>query len=294
MYVGAYFRIPQFDFLGHLIYVGILFFDRETSMFGPYVGITGFTKRSEVEALLSVVPVEQIPNKRLLMVGALASAKTLRGETNKYPNRYPAIADIAKIFIPDRNRAINLVHYNTDEPDRLGVQLVQVASTYADEVGYSFDGFQLNAAWPHPDQIVQLFGQFAELAIVLQIGRRAFEMVGNDPNKLACRVLDYAGVIDYVLLDPSGGKGRPFDPECARGYLRALRDQNLGSMDIGFGVAGGLSPTTLNLIEPLLEEFSDFSIDAEGRLRTIEDHLDLNVACEYLVEAQKLFGGRSL
>ena len=58
---------------------------------------------------------------------------------------------------------------------------------------------------------------------------------------------------------------------------------------MGLVVAGGLSPTTLHLVQPLIEEFPDVSIDAEGRLRDHEDHLDLQVAGQYLSKAFKMF-----
>jgi len=60
---------------------------------------------------------------------------------------------------------------------------------------------------------------------------------------------------------------------------------------MGLGVAGGLSPTTLDLVRPLTNEFPDLSIDAEGRLRTPEDHLDLAVSSEYLRKAFEMFNG---
>lgn len=113
-------------------------------------------------------------------------------------------------------------------------------------------------------------------------------MVNHSPEELATRVAEYDEVAEYVLLDPSGGYGKPFDPERVRDYLLALEAQNLG---MGLGVAGGLSPATLNLVEPLVWEFYDLSIDAEGRLRTPEDHLDLAVSSEYLRKAFAIFNG---
>lgn len=88
---------------------------------------------------------------------------------------------------------------------------------------------------------------------------------------------EYAEVVDYVLLDHSGGHGKPFNPECAHNYLRELKTKNPGIM---LGVAGGLSPTTLNLVKPLIREFPNLSIDAESNLRTHTDHMDL--ACSRL------------
>lgn len=244
----------------------------------PYIGITGFMSLGDTLSVLGALPAN---TDRLVMVGVLASLKTMRGIQNKWPNRYPAMDKIASIF-PNHPRALNLIHYNTKEKDTLGDQLVAMTKFG----GANMQGFQLNIAWPSLDVLRGYRKEYPMKQIVLQIGGHAFETVNHSPEQLASRITEYAEVAEYVLLDSSGGLGKPFDPERARDYLLALKAQNLG---VGLGVAGGLSPTTINLIEPLAKEFPDLSIDAEGRLRTQEDHLDLNVASEYLRKALTIF-----
>jgi len=112
------------------------------------------------------------------------------------------------------------------------------------------------------------------------------QLVDRYPKKLRKAVNPYKGLVDYVLLDPSGGIGRQFDPEVERPYLEALVD-----MGIGLGVAGGLSPSTLHLLEPLVKDFPQLSIDAEGRLRNQDDQLDLTVVSSYLQKAYELLDG---
>lgn len=244
----------------------------------PYVGITGFMSLSDALHVLDVVPAD---TNRLVMVGVLASLKTTQGIQNRWPNRYPTMDKIAGIF-PDHPSALNLIHYNTKEKETLGDQLVAMTEFG----GTNMHGFQLNIAWPSLDVLAEYRRAYPAKQIVLQIGGHAFEVVNHSPEQLATKVAEYAGVVEYVLLDPSGGYGKPFDPERARDYLLALKVQNLG---MGLGVAGGLSPTTLNLVEPLAREFPYLSIDAEGRLRTQEDHLDLAVAGDYLRRALMIF-----
>lgn len=82
---------------------------------GPYIGVTGFMTRVEVRAVLETVPAG---SKYRLMVGVLMSSKTLRGEQNKWPGRYPKRETVPKIFVDDP-RTFNLVHYATDNPDAL-------------------------------------------------------------------------------------------------------------------------------------------------------------------------------
>ncbi|MCK5044869.1 hypothetical protein KAR26_04055 [Candidatus Parcubacteria bacterium] len=244
----------------------------------PYIGITGFMSSDEALHILNSVPFRAGP---LVMIGVLASLKTIRGVKNKWPNRYPTMDRIAGIF-PDHPLALNLIHYNTKEKDTLANQLIAMTEIG----GVNLHGFQLNIAWPSLDVLHAYREAYPTKQIVLQIGEQAFEMVNHSPEQLASRVVEYDGLVEYVLLDPSGGYGKPFDSEHIRQYLLALREKNL---DICFGFAGALSPATINLVEPLVKEFSRLSIDAEGCLRTPKDHLDLNLASEYLRRAFLIF-----
>ena len=246
----------------------------------PYIGITGFMSLNDAMQMLGAI---SINTDRLVMVGVLASLKTMRGAQNKWPNRYPAMDQIAGIF-PDHPLALNLIHYNTKEKDTLSDQLVAMTEFG----GANMHGFQLNIAWPSLDVIAEYKKAYPTKQIVLQIGGHAFEMINDSPEQLAARVAEYERVAEYVLLDPSGGYGKPFDPERACDYLQALKAQNL---EMGLGVAGGLSPTTIDLVRSLARKFPDLSIDAEGRLRTPEDHLDLAVSSEYLRKALAMFHG---
>lgn len=237
----------------------------------PYVGITGFMSQNEIQSVLDSMPKD---SNRLLMVGVLASQKTLRGEKNKWPNRYPRVGNIGDIFFRD-SRTLNLIHYNTKEPESLAEQLDEMTRLG----GQNLEGFQLNLAWPSRDAIIAYHKVCGGKFIVLQVGGKAFEMVNHSPKELAERVSWYEHVVDYVLLDPSGGYGVPFDTNKARIYLEALRGYNL---DIGLGVAGGLSPTTLNLVQPLLSDFPDLSWDAEGKLRDEQDNLVIRTSVDYV------------
>lgn len=248
----------------------------------PYVGITGFMSQGEV---LSVLDVVSSSSHRLVMIGVLASQKTVfLGETNKWPNRYPNLGDIAGIF-PVHSLALNLVHYNTKEPETLLEQMLEVTKWG----GPNFEGFQLNVAWPRPQILEKYRCSHGNMKIVLQVGGGAFKKIDDSPIKLAKKIVnEYEGLVDYLLLDPSGGHGKLFDSERVREYLVALREEGAERF-IGLGVAGGLSPTTLNLVEPLIKDFPEISIDAEGRLRDGDDKLDVDVAKKYVSKALQIF-----
>lgn len=216
------------------------------------------------------------------MVGVLANSKTIKGIPNKRLNRYPPPGEIGNIFQP-HPLALNLIHYNTKERETLFDQMREVRSL----AGPHCHGFQLNIAWPDPNVLTRLAAQSQQTIIVLQIGSRAFEMVDRSPKKLAEKIAqEYTELVDYILLDPSGGYGKPFDPRATQVYLETLTSKNIRG---GLGVAGGLGPSTLNLLEPLVRGFPDLSIDAEGKLRNKEDRLDCELARNYVQSALALF-----
>lgn len=248
-------------------------------MKNPYIGITGFMSLVDAQRVLETISID---TERLLMIGVLASLKTVKGIQNKWPNRYPSMAAIAGIF-PEHPLALNLIHYSTKEVDTLVEQLIAMA----DFGGVNLHGFQLNVIWPAPAILRAYRKQEATKQIVLQIGSRAFELVNHSPEQLAAKVAEYEGLVEYVLLDQSGGYGSLIDPERASDYLRALK---ANSLSMSLGIAGGLSPDAISVIEPLAKEFPNLSIDAEGRLRTAEGHLDLELASQYVSKALAIFG----
>jgi phosphoribosylanthranilate isomerase len=121
--------------------------------------------------------------------------------------------------------------------------------------------------------------------IVLQCGGHALDAVGRSGKDIAEMIKRYNDLIDYVLIDPSGGAGQPFDLNFARECF-----QHLQAIDhIGFGIAGGLHPGNLHQLHELLKDFPDFSIDAQGKLRDRADNLALEIAMSYRIDAIEIF-----
>lgn len=244
----------------------------------PYIGITGFMCKEEVARVL-----ESMPEKydRLLMLGVLASSKTLRGIPVRRQNRYPAVGQIAPIF-PNDQRVLNLIHYHTEDADSLYTQLSEMAAFG----GAYLNGFQLNLAWPPPEALCRYKKEHPGDTLVLQVGNRALDMIGHSATELAKKIFsEYAHLVDYVLLDQSGGTGTALSPQIILEYLTHL---SLLSCPLGLGVAGGLSPETLNLLNPFSRYLKWLSIDAEGGLRTEDDRLDIIKAQKYLHQTQIL------
>lgn len=246
--------------------------------FQPYIGVTGFTKKEEVEAILAARPCRM--RRYDLMVGVLASSKTLAGEKNSFPVRFPKVEDIPNIFVDD-DEAVNIIHYATKQPENFSEQLFRLVEI----AGENLNGFQLNMRWPDPRQIEAFRRRFDAMRIVLQVGAGALAEVEHNPAKLVERVLDYKELIEQILLDPSGGKGIALDVKEMHGYLNALQYSSLIQNIV---IAGGLGPDSLLPIQPLVAEFSDLSIDAEGKLRDAEDCFLVEAAKEYVRAAFNL------
>lgn len=240
---------------------------------GPYIGVTGFISRDEVNEALK----EVFLSEYRLMVGVLMSSKTLRGEQNKWPHRYPKKDEVGGIFI-DSERVLNLIHYSTDQPEGLPEQLKEITTL----AGPYLDGFQLNISWPSVDSLKEYFEAYPEKTLILQIGSRALSKI-ESLEKFKELLTAYRPIISGVLIDESDGTGRLFDSDRASHYLQTASEVQ----GLGLGVAGGLQTQTLHQLYPLIEKFSGLSIDAEGGLRTPSPEDALSVSCmqDYLREA---------
>ena len=250
----------------------------------PYIGITGFCSRSEVETVLAAVAAE--PN-RLLMCGVLLSNALLSGEPSDAPNRCPAPDAIAGIFSDDP-RCLNLVHYR---PPR-GANLADALARATAIGGPHCHGVQINATrgapWPDPDALTAYRERCRPSRIVFQAGREAMESANHRPEELARRCAAYSGLVTDVLVDASEGLGLPLDAARSADYLEAIR---AAAPELGLVVAGGLhSGNIAELLSPLLPEWSAVSIDAEGRLRDEDDRLHIAAAVAYLAAATGMLG----
>ena len=250
-----------------------------------YIGVSGFMSRAEVDLALAAFP----PADRLLMVGVLASSKTLAGTQNNYPRRYPMRDDIAGIFSDDP-RCLNLVHYATggeSDPEELADALYE-AIRYG---GPHCHGLQVNAAWPPVGALREIREHLPDRRIVLQLGPG---VLAAGPTVDFVRRLDtYDGAVTDVLIDASGGRGLPIDLHTATRWLCEVGER----IDAGRGIAGGLCAEAVPTIADLLyfEEYG-VSIDAEGRLRDDADgggNLDLDKVRRYLAAAGGAIGGGS-
>ncbi len=245
----------------------------------PYIGVSGFMNVAEVRSALIAFGGTCSARRRRLMIGVLASSKTLAGQKNRYPNRYPDVDTIANLFY-DHPFALNLIHYATDEPSTLSAQLERIVALG----GPHLHGVQLNVAWPPVEDIVCLRG----MRVVLQLGRKTLaDATNGDISTVIDGLATYDGIVTDVLIDASGGTGVPMDPDLALHFAGAIAHT---FPRLGIGVAGGLSGPTSELVRPVAECCPFINIDAEGRLRTDDDRLDIPAMNDYLNATSHILG----
>jgi hypothetical protein len=254
----------------------------------PYIGITGVMTPQEVRALHRVFQNTFVGTglRHKLVIGILASSKTLAGIQNKYPNRYPKPNRIPEIA-QNLKDVFNVIHYSVDddELDSLGFQLTTISNEIG---GPHIDGIQLNVVWPHNDALKSFhIATRRTYKIILQLSRYAMGQMHHDVNAIAERVASYGNLIDAVLIDQSGGMGITVDVPHTLDLLDALAKR---TPYINLGVAGGLTAGTLsNSITPLINHHPNLSWDTESGVRVPKcDDLDLQACYRYLVTSRTL------
>jgi len=254
----------------------------------PYVGITGPVTNKEVENIIKefsdasyTMNSEHIP-----MLGFLISYKTLNGKYTQN-RRYPNFDDLHSLLIQTDNRVLTMVHYNSRETDSLADQVFQIF----DEIYYAglCKALQLNIVWPDVNQVKIIKDRFKEMKIVFQANHKA--MNNKTPNEIVDGIEEYKDHISYVLIDPSGGRGKEFDLDHSLSVYNELKSR-LPDLTIGF--AGGFNGDNVEeKAKKIIESTgdSDFCIDAEGGLRDKvtdaygDDLLNIEKVRKYLHEA---------
>ncbi|MBT6254229.1 hypothetical protein HOI83_03300 [Candidatus Uhrbacteria bacterium] len=228
-------------------------------MRSPFISVTDVMTRRQVLDLLQAFRGEGGDEiAQTLAVGVMTGRKVLTGLSSEWSEIWPKPKDIAGIFLnhPD---VFNVLHY----VDYTNTQVL-VNLNRARQVGGKYmDAIQLDMCWPDPTSLCTFKRISGDIKIILQVGRKAFDEVGNDPARLATRLMQYIDSVDYILLDRSMGEGLPMDAADLARFVQAIKAL---APVFEIVVAGGLGPYTMDLVEPLVELYPDISIDAQGQL----------------------------
>lgn len=250
----------------------------------PYVGITDFVTFEQVKRMLAVFKMNLGPNQsRRLHVGVMMSYKTLHDLETKWARAFPPKETIADIFGSDET--MNCLHY----ADYDAIDVFQSLAQAISFGGIGINALQLDMVWPDPGHVANaVHASRKQLEVILQVGKNAIEQTNNNPQEVVERLQDYEGVAQHVLLDKSMGRGLGMNAVGLIPFARAIRD---AFPDLGIVAAGGLGPKSIGLVEPLVKEFPDISIDAQGKLRpsgSALDPINWDMAETYLVKALQL------
>jgi len=244
-----------------------------------YIGITGFGHRVEVDSVL-----EAVDTDRLVMVGVLMRGRPGTWDPDFRPNRHPKPDVLPGIFGPQRN-ALNMLHF-TPLP---GCDLYEHLCIAQELAGPHCHGFQLNTPWPDIAALARykVSSRFRRSTVItLTVQPDALDAVGWDPKRIARKLKDYEGVADYVLVDPSAGSGEELDVSFICDCLDAITTL---MPNVGHVAGGGLNAdNVVEKLSGLLDEFK-VSCDAEGKLRTKDDRLDIAESIRYELAADDLF-----
>ena len=241
-----------------------------------YIGITGFTKPEEPHEVLKVLP--QNPNRKI-MIGVLMNKETLFGKPAGNPKRYPKRENIGSIF-QERPETLNIIHYNSRTRKNLHKELFQVINNGGPEL----DGIQLNIPWPPEEELDRFKNIYDDATVILQVGTKAFQKVGESPDRLLDKIYEYRDVITHVLIDMNGGKGVWLNQDFVLELLPYIN-----SMRISPGIAGGINQHNIHKLEQITSRFRNISIDIESGARDENDNLDVKKAQKCLISGLNLF-----
>ncbi len=251
-----------------------------------YIGITGPASKYEVISIVNEFEKAgfNLKSKHIPMLGFLISYKTLNGQISDN-KRYPKFYELKNLIEVSNKKVFPMIHYNSRDKDSLHEQVERLFDgLYKDNLCRAV---QLNIIYPPVDELMRIKKKMPDLQIVFQASST---MLKPD---LVNRIKEYGFLIDYVLIDPSGGKGREFNLEKSVKIYNQFKEKT--NYMIGF--AGGFNGENVSRrVSDLINVIGndDFFIDAEGGLRDKisnaygDDLLNISKVSKYLSEAAKV------
>ncbi len=224
------------------------------------------------------------------MVGVQLSWKHLDfgfSEGNLRSPRFDAVPSILESIQGD---VFATVHYYTTRAESIVSEISKIMDNCEVYDRDMIGGLQINHIFPKPDQVRELKNRYPKLKIILQISPSPdtiTELAENMASK-------YANV-DYLILDPSHGKGVDLNLEEVLAAFRILRKSGVQS-EVVF--SGGFNGSNVReRVSKIADSlgYMDFSIDAEGGLRDRlgdgfgNDVLNLDKVRSYLRGASEAF-----
>lgn len=247
----------------------------------PYVGITGLTSAEESIQVLNIFNNEGFPTETYdIMVGALVNPKTLRFEKSS-KKRYPLFEDVPEILgVVDGS--FTTIHYGSD-----GKNLFEDASKILDfKKIYETNickGLQLNIPWPDVNEIKRIKDDYPEIKLILPIDGNSIN--SKNDSELSGLLAPYSEYLNYVLIDPSGGKKISFDMNRSLGLCNEI-NREYPELTVGF--AGGFDGLNVrSRLDTIAKNVvRKCCIDTEGGVRNDDDTLNFEKVSGYVSGAR--------
>lgn len=247
----------------------------------PYVGITGYTTKDQIDAIALTCSGQGFSDGRYTaMFGFLCHAKQL-GLPKFAGPRNPAVVDLESLLGAVPQWAVPMIHFDTQNHARLKEDLSALFGLARQYVDRRCKALQLNVEWPRPTDIQKVKEMLPGLEVVLVIGDKRYKSVDEQVS----RASEYKGLVEYCLVDPSAGAGQDLDIPRTLELMHGCSESLPGTL---IGNAGGYCSAN---VAPRLREFHSrygkpFFIDAEGKLLTHKG-LDIDECQMYIREAGK-------
>lgn len=251
----------------------------------PYVGITGPSNVGEVELIIDEFQNAgyTMDSAHVPMLGYLIAYRTLVGKPMKN-KRYPKFEELKGMLEKANGKAFTMIHYYSNEKGLAEQVLKLFYELYDSKLCRAL---QLNIAWPKIEELEGIKkAYFPELQIVFSATNEVLQ--GKTARQVVDNIIKYDKLIDYVLIDPSSGKGLEFNVENSIAVYNELKNR-MPQVTVGF--AGGLTgDNVIKRVNGIIEatKITDFCIDAEGGLRDKlsdtfgDDVLNINKVRQYL------------
>lgn len=261
-----------------------------------YIGITGITKKVEIDILSSFLSenYKLEPNHNYqIMLGILVSYKILDGENNN-KERYVKKSELHELCKYAKEKGFfTIIHYNSHNNFCYG-EINQIIKEHS--LKDQIHGLQLNVSQPHPHLYLMLKTEYPQYKLIYSLNKNFFTKNNQllDEETIQDRIMKQfsslmSSYIDYVLIDLSMGTGIPLNIEFSSNIFKWIREENK-NIEIGF--AGGFSDENIGTILKSLSNdcgSKEFSIDAESKLRSKHDYLIFDKVFVYLNEAKAFF-----
>jgi len=257
-----------------------------------YIGVTGLVSKEEVSYICKSFEDFGLYDNPFHkpMIGILASYKTLNN-IEVENRRYPKLDALSELINEMKSGTFKTIHYNTREFNSLFEQISKLIS-----IPYyrnSLDGLQLNMTYPPIGQVEKIKEKFPKLDVIFQANSGVLN--SGSKKEIAKSIKNYENLIDYVLIDASGGRGKNLNILYSAELANEIKNLN---PNINIGFAGGFDRCNVyRNCEELILLYGGFnlSIDAEGGLRDKlsnkygDDLLNINKVRDYIQSASSIF-----